>query len=332
MFKQAIIYASALAALLASAHPSRADTMPLPILRTAIMVSGDTISLADLIQGDNIPTNGVYASPAPGQTGVIKASRIAEIAKKLGIASILGDVAGSVTVTRKGRLIAPEDIEAALKQSIREKGGMEQAQLTFTTFSTAQDVFVEEEATAQPVISNLKIDAANLRFTASLIVPGSKVLAKAPLMLEGQIIDLVDVAIANRTLAKSDIISANDIRVEKRERKALNGVNVIKPALVVGQAAREQIITGALLSDDLVSKPMLVDKGMAVSVTYSVAGLKLTLRGKAIEGGAMGDMISVLNPQSKKVIFATIIGPGSVAVLTPPDADMAQRQTTSTVQ
>jgi len=332
MIKQAIFYGSVLTILLASAPPSRGENASLPILRSAIVVSGETISLSDLMQGDNIPNNGVYASPAPGQTGVIKASRIAEIAKKAGIPSILGDVAGSVTVTRKSRIIAPEEIETALKQSIREKGDFQQPQISFAPVNAQQDVFVEEEATAQPVISNLKIDPASLRFTASLSVPGSKVLTKAPLMLEGQIIDLVDVAIANRALAKSDIISANDIRVEKRERKALNGVNAIKPALVIGQAARDSIITGALLSDDLVSKPMLVDKGMAVSVTYSVAGLKLTLRGKANEGGAMGDLISVLNPQSKKVIFATVVGPGSVAVLTSSNADMAQRQTTSTVQ
>jgi flagella basal body P-ring formation protein FlgA len=332
MIKQAIFYGSVLTVLLVSAHPSRGENASLPILRSAIVVSSETISLSDLMQGDNIPNNGVYASPAPGQTGVIKASRIVEIAKKAGIPAILGDVAGSVTVTRKSRIIAPEDIEAALKQSIREKGDFQQAQISFAPVNAQQDVFVEEEATAQPIISNLKIDPASLRFTASLSVPGSKVLTKAPFMLEGQIIDLVDVAITNRPLAKSDIISANDIRVEKRERKALNGVNAIKPALVIGQAARDSMITGTLLSDDLVSKPMLVDKGMAVSVTYSVAGLKLTLRGKANEGGAMGDLISVLNPQSKKVIFATVVGPGSVSVLTPPNADMAQRQTTSTVQ
>ncbi len=329
MFKQSILSISAALMLSASAF---ADNAPLPILRSAIAVSGETISLADLMQGDNLPQSGVYASPAPGQTGIIKASRIVEMAKKVGIASVLGDVAGNVTVTRKGRLIAQDEIEAALKQSIRENGGIEQAQLTFSTANASQGVFVEEDATAQPTISNLKIDPTNLHFTASLSVPGSKLLAKAPLMLEGQIIDLVDVAIAGHALGKSDIISANDIRIEKRERKSLSGLSVIKPALVIGQAAREPIATGTLLSEDAVSKPMLVEKSMAVSVTYSVGGLKLTLRGKANEAGAMGDMISILNPQSKKVIFATVVGPGSVAVLTPPNADLALRQTTTTVQ
>ena len=264
MFKQSILSISAALMLSASAF---ADNAPLPILRSAIAVSGETISLADLMQGDNLPQSGVYASPAPGQTGIIKASRIVEMAKKVGIASVLGDVAGNVTVTRKGRLIAQDEIEAALKQSIRENGGIEQAQLTFSTANASQGVFVEEDATAQPTITNLKIDPTNLHFTASLSVPGSKLLAKAPLILEGQIIDLVDVAIASHAFAKSDIISANDIRIEKRERKSLSGLSVIKPALVIGQAAREPIASGTLLSEDAVSKPMLVEKSMAVSVT-----------------------------------------------------------------
>ena len=332
MLKQTIFYTGALLMLSASPDLALADNQPLPILRSSIVVSGDTISLADLMQGDNLPHNGLYAAPAPGQTGSIKSSRIADAAKKAGLPSVLGDVSGSVIVTRKGRLIAPEEIEAALKQTIREKGGIEQAQLTFTAINAPQDVFVEEEVTAQPIISNLKIDPTSLHFTANLGVPGSKLFAKSPLMIDGQIIDLVDVAVSTRSLAKNDIISVNDMKIEKRERKALAGTNLIKPALVIGQAAREAIPTGALFSEDAVSKPMLVDKGMAVSVTYSVAGLKLTLRGKANEAGAMGDMISVLNPQSKKVIFATIIGPGSVAVLAPSNGDVAQRQTATTVQ
>jgi flagella basal body P-ring formation protein FlgA len=157
-------------------------------------------------------------------------------------------------------------------------------------------------------------------------------LSNAPLILEGQIVDLIDVAISTHALAKGDILSAIDIRIEKRERKSVIGNNFIKPTLVIGQAAREPLTSGMILTEDLVSKPILVEKGMAVSVTYAAGGLKLTLRGKANEAGALGDMVSVLNPQSKKVIFATVIGPGSVAVLTPPNADIALRQTATSVQ
>jgi|GEM_PF-487409 len=332
MFKASLTVMSAAGLLLASFNSSWADPSPLPILRSAIIVSGDAISLADLMEGVDLPDKSVYAAPSPGQTGVIKASRIFEAAKKAGIPSILGDVSGSVTVTRKGRLISFEEIEAELKQAIHEKAGIEQAQLTFTKPSATSDIFVEDNITTRPTISSLKIDPTNLRFTATLTVPGSRALSASPLLLEGQIADLVDIAVSTHPLTKGDVLSANDIKIEKRERKSLAGSNILKPSMVIGQAAREALPSGIVLTDELVNKPILVDKAMAVSVTYAVGGLKLTLRGKANDAGALGDMISVLNPQSKKVIFATVIGPGAVAVLTPPNADMALRQTTTTVQ
>ena len=40
----------------------------------------------------------------------------------------------------------------------------------------------------------------------------------------------------------------------------------------------------------------------------------LTLRGQAQEAGALGDTISVLNPQTKRVVQGVISGPGRVTV------------------
>jgi flagella basal body P-ring formation protein FlgA len=44
-------------------------------------------------------------------------------------------------------------------------------------------------------------------------------------------------------------------------------------------------------------------------------GLSLTVRGKATEGGAQGDTITVLNEQSKRMLQGIVIGPGRVAVV-----------------
>ena len=44
------------------------------------------------------------------------------------------------------------------------------------------------------------------------------------------------------------------------------------------------------------------------------AGLYLTIRGKAIEGGTEGDVVSVLNLQSKRTVSGIVVGRGQVAV------------------
>ena len=56
----------------------------------------------------------------------------------------------------------------------------------------------------------------------------------------------------------------------------------------------------------------------AVTITYALPGLMLTVRGKALDGGAEGDTISVLNEQSKRTLQGTVTGPGCVAIGTAP--------------
>ena len=47
-----------------------------------------------------------------------------------------------------------------------------------------------------------------------------------------------------------------------------------------------------------------------------IADGKLTVRGKALEGGTEGDVISVLNEQSKRTVQGVIVGPGRVVIST----------------
>ena len=51
-----------------------------------------------------------------------------------------------------------------------------------------------------------------------------------------------------------------------------------------------------------------------VTIIYEVPGVVLTIRGKAAEGGAEGDVINVLNEQSKRTFQGVIVGPGRVAI------------------
>ena len=51
-----------------------------------------------------------------------------------------------------------------------------------------------------------------------------------------------------------------------------------------------------------------------VTLIYEAAGLYLTIRGKAIEGGTEGDVVNVLNLQSKRTVSGVVIGRGQVAI------------------
>ena len=69
----------------------------------------------------------------------------------------------------------------------------------------------------------------------------------------------------------------------------------------------------ALRMTDLM-KPEIIQRNETVTIIYEMTGITLTVRGKAAEGGAEGDTISVLNEQSKRTVQGVIAGPGRVVI------------------
>ena len=59
----------------------------------------------------------------------------------------------------------------------------------------------------------------------------------------------------------------------------------------------------------------IVQRGEHVTITYQVPGVALSVRGKATEGGALGDSIDVVNVQSNRTLRGTITGRGEVSVI-----------------
>ncbi len=61
-------------------------------------------------------------------------------------------------------------------------------------------------------------------------------------------------------------------------------------------------------------KPTIVQRSEAVTIVYEAPGVTLTLRGQAQDSGALGDTISVLNIQSKRMVQGVVSGAGRVTV------------------
>lgn len=69
--------------------------------------------------------------------------------------------------------------------------------------------------------------------------------------------------------------------------------------------------------------PELVARGESVTIVYETASVSLSMRGLANEAGRMGAVVNVVNVASKKVLQATVIGPGRVSVGPGPVAQQA---------
>ena len=77
---------------------------------------------------------------------------------------------------------------------------------------------------------------------------------------------------------------------------------------------RKQLRAGQALRVSDLAKPDLVQRDENVTLIYESTGLYLTIRGKAMEGGTEGDVVNVLNLQSKRTVSGVVIGRDQVAI------------------
>jgi flagella basal body P-ring formation protein FlgA len=310
----------AIAALLLFATPSAAQVAgtlgPNPVLKREAAVASDLVRIGDLVEnaGDKARVP-IFRSPDLGHTGTVQATRITDALRTHGILVIDTRDIVEVVVTRASRPVTLKEIETEIARALGGQHGLsEAASLTIMLDRDARPVQLEASATGALRIERLFHDPRSGRFDVTFDLPGSAIAHRVALRYTGTVIDTVQVAVLNRPIARGEMVRATDIAIERRP-KAEMGQDIANLATdVVGLAARRALRPGSPLRLADVMKPELVQRNEPVTLVYESPGIMLTVRGKAIETGAEGDVIRVLNEQSKRTVTGTVTGNGRVVV------------------
>ncbi|WP_377838644.1 flagellar basal body P-ring formation chaperone FlgA [Bosea sp. UC22_33] len=309
-----VAMASAVAAPAAAALPSRLQ------LRPEVSLSRDLVTFGDLIPGlsGEAATTAAFRAPALGETGTIQVARIVEAARAAGIVREAGDLQSQgfaqVVVTRAARRITAMDLEAAVKTGLQERFGVDARIFALAIDGGAPGIAVEPELTGDVAVIDLSFDARSRRLQARLAVPGSTAMRLKPLRISGQLVETMEVVVPRRLIARGETLGKDDLTVERRPRDGQGGEIIGDVRAAIDKVARRALLAGVALRGSDVQREEIVGKGDLVTIVYEGPGLLITLRGKANEAGAMGDVISVTNPQSKRVLQGKVSGPGRVSV------------------
>jgi flagella basal body P-ring formation protein FlgA len=166
-------------------------------------------------------------------------------------------------------------------------------------------------------VSDLEYDANAGRFSALLSVAG-EAMEPIHMRVTGRVDDTVELPIANARLLAGSVLRAEDVHMARVRLTVLRGEVVHVPADAIGMQVKRQIAAGQPLMLAELMRPSMVQKGANVMMVLDSPGIALTAQGQAAEPGAIGERIRVLNPVSRAVVEAEVIGPDRVRVA--PDA------------
>jgi flagella basal body P-ring formation protein FlgA len=126
---------------------------------------------------------------------------------------------------------------------------------------------------------------------------------------------IADQVIATRAILRHATVLPEDVRVV---RQPLVDAPIRRlPALrqVAGARALRPIAEGAIVLHGFVALPKAVEAGDRVTVIAAVGAVEVSATFVAADGGAEGDLIRVMNPETRRYVRGRIVRKGVVEVI-----------------
>jgi flagella basal body P-ring formation protein FlgA len=308
---------AAISALLLLALPAAAadDIIAAPTLRANVNVTSDVVRVGDLIDNAGsaalIP---VYRSPDLGTTGALPVAHVLGVLRAKQVIGVMTGDIKEVQVTRLARILANKDLENAVASSLERRFGLgDAANITVTFDRGIADMRLDASNTGalQPVAT--RYDARSSRFDIAFEIANDNNPAPTKLRFTGTAIETVEVAVLTRDIDRADLLKSSDVALERRPKAEVPGEAASRER-TVGMQLRRPMRAGTPIRVADIVKPDFVSRDQSVTVIYQVPGIHLTTRGKAIESGAEGDTVSVINLQTKRTLTGTVTGRGQITV------------------
>lgn len=281
-------------------------------LKSSISVQAEVVKLGDLftVTGEKA-VQIVARSPAPGERLVLNAGQLDAMAKSSGIDWTPDNRFVRAVVTRQARIIDTEEIKGQLVAALRSEGLEQSWQVELGKNDLTARIAMDED---RPVrILNPRFSIHSKRFSAVLETPRSAG-ATDRQQITGTIYQMMEIPVLSRRVQRGDIVGAHDLEYVSRPQEKIGRTTLIDKRQIVGKQARRLLATGKPIRAGDLQPPVMVEKGNLVTVVLRTEKMLISARGKALDNGAAGDIIRVLNTRSKQTIEGIVESRNRVVV------------------
>lgn len=299
---------ASLAASFIAAHPASAAQ-----LRQHVEIDGALVTLGDLFDGaGDLAGRAVFRAPDLGVTGALPAADAVKAAVAAGLAVDRLPTFGSVTVVRHSVTVDEAAIKALIAAAAATRLGVAIDNIDIAVDGTFAPTAAAATAATPATLSDLVLQAETGRFNATVAIDlGGD---DRTMTVTGRAIETIAVPVLSRPIDRRDVIHASDVTIARIDKRRVPGSAVIETNDLVDMAAKRPLRAGEIIATADIEPPRVILRGDLVTLQYARPGLTLSARGRALGDGAKGDLVSVLNEQSKRTVQGVVTGAGAVEV------------------
>lgn len=275
-------------------------------LRSQATVNSDVITLGDLFTGiDALANREVGPAPAPGQSAVYKAAHLVAIARSHGLNWRPASSISRAVVRRNGETVSEAEIIELLRRELRRKGAFGRIEIRLNRL---KGVVLQPRQGGELRIEELTHNSDGGSFSAYIHSDGPNGQAQSQL-LRGRVDFVARVPVPAHSIRKGQTITSADIKWTEISLHKLGAKAIEHLDQVVGLAANRNLRQNQAIKPSDLRTPIMIAKGAMVTVALSINGLSLSSTGRALEDGSHGEIIQIMNLQSKRTLEATVLAP-----------------------
>lgn len=253
-------------------------------------------------------------SPQPGRSKTIDANEISRRLKgsRIDLAKIQVLVDPPIEVTRKSVTLKSEQIETAVKSFLQREMPWDRKHARIKAIRGAKNLKLPEGKTSLKVMAPRGCKyLGNEPLTVSIFSNGQfykKVWVTATIEVRSQVV------VVTKPLGRHQPISTDDIKLVDVDLSKVPSNALKRLDEAIGMRTKRKIFPKAVLRRDYVEAPHVVQRGDLVQIVARSSVLQLTAQGITKERGRLGERIRVENIDSKKQVYATVVGASTVEV------------------
>ena len=279
----------------------------------SVTVEDSLVRLGDLFAGLDAKTADVAVAYAPqaGKRLVLDAQWLVRAARRHNVAWRPAAPNEHIVVQRQSFVVTRADVEARMQALLAER--MFGAEFAVELLNVNFRLQAAGDANDTFALEDVFYDSATRRFEATVVAPAGSTMAQRA-RVSGRVHRLIAVPVPKRPVSKGEILRADDIEVIRLKAEQVPADIVGDRDGLVGKAAARGLRASQPVFARDVERPILVTKDSLVTLVLQATHMRLTARGKALDQGSHGDVIRVVNEQSKQVVEGTVAAAGQVAV------------------
>lgn len=277
-------------------------------LRPTVNVAGSVVTIGDFYtEAGDMAQTPIFRSPDLGTTGNVSAMIIAQQAQAAGF---IQAGTNNLTTVSVHRLSIPVDealISDILRNAFAERARIpaEDIDISYNT-PLPMEMHADADAISPLTIRHINWSPQTARFKVILNIVQEGV--TKPISILGNASQMVSMSTLARRLDRGTIITAKDIREERKPAARYAGREFLTATDLIGMEVRRNMRAGSTLTPRDVGAPVLIKRGAKVTVIYKIPGMNITTQGKAKSDGGKNDLIEIVNPISQKTILAEVVG------------------------